>query len=243
MLEDARQRLARLEQPAEEAAAGVANVDLLRAKLAEAEAERDELPTSTQSKPTLAKPTLAIVIRPTLAKPTLAKVKVLVVCKDFGFGEFFVWVFLKLIVQVFLCVELSRVVCWVWAWWWVKGWELQWCGPEGWCPKGDPKPKKWEFERWEGSKGGGSKGGCSKGGCSKGGGSKGGGSKGPWGGGPNPEKMGSRRVGGPKFRAFFPLPPQNSFFSPSLVGLFVGFWCLKRRGAQMCTFGVLGVVV
>ena len=32
---------------------------------------------SLWSKPTLAKPTLAIVIRPTLAKPTLAKVKVL----------------------------------------------------------------------------------------------------------------------------------------------------------------------
>ena len=35
--------------------------------------------------PTLAKPTMAILIRPTLAKPTLAKVKVLVVCEDFGF--------------------------------------------------------------------------------------------------------------------------------------------------------------
>ena len=50
------------------------------------------------SKPTLAKPTLAIVIRPTLANPTLAKptlanVKVLVVCKDFGFSELIVWVF------------------------------------------------------------------------------------------------------------------------------------------------------
>ena len=49
LLEDARQRLARLEQrvaavpTVPEAAAGVANVDLLRAKLAEAEAERDEL--------------------------------------------------------------------------------------------------------------------------------------------------------------------------------------------------------
>ena len=36
------------------------------------------------------KPTLA---KPTLAKPTLANVKVLVVCKDLGFGEFIVWVF------------------------------------------------------------------------------------------------------------------------------------------------------
>ena len=66
-----------------------------------------------RSKPTLANPTLAIVIRPTLAnptlanptlanptlanptlaKPTLANVKVLVVCKDFGFSELIVWVF------------------------------------------------------------------------------------------------------------------------------------------------------
>ena len=36
------------------------------------------------------KPTLA---KPTLAKPTLANVKVLVVCKDFGFSELIVWVF------------------------------------------------------------------------------------------------------------------------------------------------------
>ena len=50
LLEDARQRLARLEQRVaavptvpEEAAAGVAKVDLLRAISAEAEAERDEL--------------------------------------------------------------------------------------------------------------------------------------------------------------------------------------------------------
>ena len=42
--------------------------------------------------------------KPTLAKPTLAKVKVLVVCEDFGFWEGFV----KLIVQVFFCVCVSR---------------------------------------------------------------------------------------------------------------------------------------
>ena len=36
--------------------------------------------------------------KPTLAKLILAKVKVLVVCKDFGFWELIVWVFLKLIV-------------------------------------------------------------------------------------------------------------------------------------------------
>ena len=72
----------------------------------------------------------------------------------------------------------------------------------------------------------------------------------PKGGGPNLEKVGPRRVeprrveprrvGGPKFRAFFPLfPPQFSFFSLSW-GLFVEFWwCLKRRGREMCTFGAL----
>ena len=64
--------------------------------------------TAKRSRPTLANPTLAIVIRPTLANPTLAKptltkptlakptlanVKVLVVCKDFGFSELIVWVF------------------------------------------------------------------------------------------------------------------------------------------------------
>ena len=32
-------------------------------------------------------------VKPTLAKPTLAKVKVFVVCKDFGFWELIVWVF------------------------------------------------------------------------------------------------------------------------------------------------------
>ena len=66
----------------------------------------DQLQTSSRpnwSKPTLANPTLAILIRPTLARPTLAKptlakptlanVKVLVVCKDFGFSELIVWVF------------------------------------------------------------------------------------------------------------------------------------------------------
>ena len=48
--------------------------------------------------------------KPTLANPTLANVKVLVVCKDFGFSELIVWVFLKLIVQVFfVCFELTWV--------------------------------------------------------------------------------------------------------------------------------------
>ena len=71
------------------------------------------------------------------------------------------------------------------------------------------------------------KGGCSKGGAPKGGAPKGGGPKG----------------GGPKISRFFsPVPPQNSFFSSLSGGLLVEFWwCLKHRGAQMCTFGVLGL--
>ena len=47
---------------------------------------------------------LPILIRPTLAKPTLANVKVLAVCKDFWFLGVNCFGFLKLIVQVFLCV-------------------------------------------------------------------------------------------------------------------------------------------
>ena len=44
----------------------------------------------------------------------------------------------------------------------------------------------------------------------------------------------------PKFRSFFPLPPQNSFFSSLSGGLLVEFWwCLKRRVPEMCAFGVL----
>ena len=77
---------------------------------------------------------------------------------------------------------------------------------------------------------------------------------GPKGGGPKPRKVGPRRVGpgrvgpprvgGPKFRAFFPPPPATIFFLSSLSwgsfrGILVGF--LKRRGPEMCTFGVLGL--
>ena len=70
---------------------------------------------------------------------------------------------------------------------------------------------------------------------------------GPEGWGPNPEKVGARKVGARRvgalnFALFFPLPPQNSFFSSLSGGLLVEFWwCLKRRGAQVCTFGVLGL--
>ena len=57
-----------------------------------------------RSKPTLAKPTLAILIRPTVAKPTLAKVKVLFVCKDFGSWELIVRFFFEINCSVFFCV-------------------------------------------------------------------------------------------------------------------------------------------
>ena len=47
----------------------------------------------------------------------------------------------------------------------------------------------------------------------------------------------------PKFHAvFFTFPPQFSFFLLSLWGPSVEFWwCLKRPGPEMCTFGVLGL--
>ena len=67
---------------------------------------------------------------------------------------------------------------------------------------------------------------------------------GPKGWGPEPRKGGARRVGGPKFRAFFfSLLPEISFFLLSLGGLLVEFWwCLKRRGAQMCALVVLWIL-
>ena len=47
-------------------------------------------------------------------------------------------------------------------------------------------------------------------------------------------------VGGPKFRAFFALSYRKFHSLFSFWGLLVEFWwCLKRRDAQMCTFGVL----
>ena len=100
-------------------------------------------------------------------------------------------------------------------------WTTKGGGPEGWRPKprksGAPKgggPDRWRPRRVEAQ--------TSKK-C-------------------GPEGRGPRTVG-PKFRAFFPLlPPQFSFFLLSLGGLPVEFWwCLKRRGPQMCTFGVLGL--
>ena len=60
---------------------------------------------------------------------------------------------------------------------------------------------------------------------------------------PGPPFPGPPFPGPPKIsRFFFPLPPQNSFFSSLSGGLLVEFWwCLKRRGPEMCTFGVLGL--
>ena len=59
-----------------------------------------------------------------------------------------------------------------------------------------------------------------------------------------PERWGPEGGGGrgAKFRAFFPSPAAK-FVIFSLSGcLLVEFWwCLKRRGGQMCTLGVLGL--
>ena len=57
-----------------------------------------------------------------------------------------------------------------------------------------------------------------------------------------PRRVGPEGWGAQNFALFFPVPPQNSFFSFLSGGLLVEFWwCLKCRGAQMCTFGVLGL--
>ena len=92
-------------------------------------------------------------------------------------------------------------------------------GPEGWGPRRVGAPKGGGPEGW-----------------------------GPRRVGPNPEKVGAEgwgpEGGGAQNFAlfFFPLPPQNSFFSSLSGGLLVEFWwCLKRRDAQMCAFGVLGL--
>ena len=99
-------------------------------------------------------------------------------------------------------------------------WGPEMCGPEGWGPEG------WGPEGWGAEP---RKSGPRKGGAPKGGGA--------------PKSGGPRRVGGPKFRAFlFPFPPPFRSFCVSL-GVFSwnfgGVW--KRRGRQMCTFGVLGL--
>ena len=53
--------------------------------------------------------------------------------------------------------------------------------------------------------------------------------------------MGPRRVGAQHFALFSLLPPQLSFFLPSLGGSSRGISVVfVVRGPQMCTFGVLG---
>ena len=55
--------------------------------------------------------------------------------------------------------------------------------------------------------------------------------------------MEPRRVGEPKISRFFFRPPATIFILlPLSWGPCVEFWwCLKRRGPEMCTFGVLGL--
>ena len=111
-------------------------------------------------------------------------------------------------------------------------------GPEGRNPQG------WGLEGW-GPKGGAPKGGAPKVGPRR---------VGPEEWGPKPRKIGPRRVGPkrvggapkggePKIsRFFFPFPPPFWSFCVSLGVLLVEFWwCLKRRGPEKCTFGVLGL--
>ena len=66
----------------------------------------------------------------------------------------------------------------------------------------------------------------------------------PKGGGPKvgAPKGGGPEGGGPKISRFFFPSPAAKFVLSSLSGcLLVEFWwCLKRRDAQMCAFGVLG---
>ena len=76
-------------------------------------------------------------------------------------------------------------------------------------------------------------------------------SGGPKGGGPKkwePKAWGARtqkkwgpKGGGPEISLFFFSPPAGNFFLSSLSGGFLVefWWCLKRRDAQMCAFGVL----
>ena len=52
--------------------------------------------------------------------------------------------------------------------------------------------------------------------------------------------VGARMVGAQNFALFSLSRHSFSFFSPSLLVFVVEFWwCLKRRDAQMCAFGVL----
>ena len=55
-------------------------------------------------------------------------------------------------------------------------------------------------------------------------------------------QKGAQKGGRPKFSLFFPLLRHNFLYSSLSWGPFVEFcWCLKCRGPEMCTFGVLGL--
>ena len=101
----------------------------------------------------------------------------------------------------------------------------------------------WPIQFWPiqffGQCGGAPKVGAPKGGAPQGWGPEGWGAK-PrkvrlWG----PEGWGLEQWGPKISRFFFSLSRHIFFFFPSLLVCFVEFWCLKRRDAQMCAFGVL----
>ena len=108
-------------------------------------------------------------------------------------------------------------------------------GPEGWEPRRVGAPKGGGPEGW----------GPRRVGAPKGGGPQG------WGarrvGGPNTERWGPKGWGTEgwgtqNFTLFLPFPATVSLFLCLSGCLLVEFWwCLKRRGPEMCTFGVLGL--
>ena len=142
--------------------------------------------------------------------------------------------FLKLIVHFFFCVQLSWVVrggCGRGNRSMGGGWELQWCGPEGWrrvVPEGGPKQRR--------------SGGPERVGRRKVGGPEGWGAR-TWKGW-SPERAGPPKGGeAQNFALFLSLSRHRFALFVSLWGSsrgnFGGVW--KRRGRQMCTFGVLGL--
>ena len=57
-----------------------------------------------------------------------------------------------------------------------------------------------------------------------------------------PQRVGPQRVGAKNLALFFPSPATILILSSSFGGPCVEFWwCLKRLGPEMCTFGVLGL--
>ena len=94
---------------------------------------------------------------------------------------------------------------------WLGGGRVGWCGPKGWGPKG------WGPEVVGGPKVG----------------ARWGGGRSGW--GPNPEKVGPRRVEGPKFRAFFSLSRPKFLLSSLSGGSFRGILVVfLKAGALKC---------